>query len=362
MRKTKFISVLVAVVMVLTMCVSAFAGSNSGNSNGNGDPVNKNTEATVTAVDENGKTVPVEAKALAKTDETMKTVTEAGDAEKLITAEEQKLAAAVALAEQSADLDDLKVAAAMNIKVTASEENPVTVTMPVAAAEANGSVVVMQKTADGWKVVPATIAAEKVSATLTEAGDVVVMVAPATAEAPVEEADVPEGAWYEKYENFAIIADIIDAKEATPTEVTTRGAFIKMLYAMANKPATEGTNSFTDMAGFEDIEDAVNWAVANGIVAGYGDGTVKCGKQITREEMVMMLYNFAKYQKAALTETTDLAQYTDADEVSTWAETAVKWANAKEIVVGTSETTLEPTGSSLHCQAYTVLYNYVVTK
>ena len=365
MRKTKFISVLVAVVMVLTMSVSAFATSSPKSPNpgsGSGSAVTKTAPSDVTAVDENGKEVPVEAKDLAKTDDTMKTVTEAGDAEKLIDAQEQKLAAAVALAPQSADLDDLKVAAAKSIKAGASEENPITVTMPIAAAEAKGSVVVMEKTADGWTVVPATIEEGKVSATLTADGDVVVMVAPASAEAPVEEAEVPEGAWYEQYENFAIIADIVTPEDAKPEEVVTRGEFVKMLYAMANKPTGAAANEFTDMEGFEDYEDAINWAVANGICIGYGDGTVKCGKQITREEMVKMLYNFAVYQKGTVTETTDLDQYTDADEVSTWAETAVKWANATEIVVGTSETTLEPSSNSMRCQAFTVLYRYVVAK
>lgn len=362
MKNTKFISVLVAVVMVLAMSVSAFAGTaSSGTSSSTVPEVTATSDGKVTAVDESGNTLAVTAATLSSSSDTMKAINEAGSAEKLISAQEQKLAAAVELAGQSADLDDLKVAAAMSVNVAASKEKPATVTMPITAAEANGSVVVIEKTADGWTVVPATIADGKVSATLTEAGDVVVMVAPATAEAPVEEAG-DAGEWYENFENFAIIADIVEADDARPEDVVTRGEFISMLFNMANKPAATTTNSFTDMAEFASLEDAVNWAVENGICAGYGDGTVRCGKQISREEMVMMLYNFAKYQKASLTETSDLSQYTDADEVSTWAEGAVKWANGKKIVNGTSATTLDPANNSKRCQAFTVLYNYVVEK
>lgn len=90
--------------------------------------------------------------------------------------------------------------------------------------------------------------------------------------------------------------------------------------------------------------DAVNWAVSNGIVGGYGSGLFGPNDTITREQLAAILYHYAEYKGV--------------DQVSDWALTALRWANAEGLVNGTSDTTLTPGGSATLAQVAVMLMRF----
>ena len=59
-----------------------------------------------------------------------------------------------------------------------------------------------------------------------------------------------------------------------------------------------------------------------------------------------------------MTKFADLAGYTDAGKVSSWAVTAMRWAVAEGIIEGTSTATLSPSGDSTRAQVATIFKRF----
>ena len=73
----------------------------------------------------------------------------------------------------------------------------------------------------------------------------------------------------------------------------TRGQMVTILYRMEGKPSVEGLeNVFTDVADGKFYTDAVIWAASEGIVEGNGDGTFNPNGAITREQLATILYRY----------------------------------------------------------------------
>ena len=90
--------------------------------------------------------------------------------------------------------------------------------------------------------------------------------------------DVVSGSWY--YDSVAYVyekglmggtGDGLFAPDLT----TTRGMIVTILYRLAGSPAATAAAGFVDVAAGAWYADAVNWANANGIVTGYGDGPLR---------------------------------------------------------------------------------------
>ena len=135
-----------------------------------------------------------------------------------------------------------------------------------------------------------------------------------------------------------------------PRTDLNRGMMVTILYRIAGKPEVEGAPAFTDVPTGKYFTDPVVWAAGNGITKGISAELFAPDKSLTRQELVTFLYRFAKYMDYDVTKTTDLSAYTDAGEVSKFAQEAFCWAVAEGIVNGTTDTTLSPTNSTNRAQ------------
>ncbi len=97
-------------------------------------------------------------------------------------------------------------------------------------------------------------------------------------------------------------------------------------------PTVSGASGFTDVADGQYYADAVAWAAANNIVGGYGNGLFGPNDTITREQMAAILYRYAQYKGYDVTASTDLSDYSDVAQVSSYALAALQWANAEGLV------------------------------
>ena len=83
------------------------------------------------------------------------------------------------------------------------------------------------------------------------------------------------------------------------------------------------------------VEEITAWAAENGIVTGYPDNTFKGGNNMTRQDLVTMIYRFAEYKGIDVSVTADLdATFSDASDIKRYAKTPVAWAVANDIVNG----------------------------
>lgn len=83
---------------------------------------------------------------------------------------------------------------------------------------------------------------------------------------------------------------------------------------------------------FSDIDDKyISWAAENKIAAGTGNSYFGGDLSLTREQAVCFIYRFAGCPKS---NGSPSAKFSDADQISDWAEEAVAWAEATGIILG----------------------------
>jgi hypothetical protein len=174
--------------------------------------------------------------------------------------------------------------------------------------------------------------------------------------------DVKPGAWYEDAVAFVTARELFNGTSATtfaPELEMTRAMLATVLYRLEGEPAVTSANPYTDVKSGEWYTDAIIWASENGIVNGYGDGIFGTDDNITREQIVTILYRYAKFKGYDVSATTDLAKYDDAGKVSDYALDAVKWANKIGLLNGRTDTELAPQGNATRAEVATLLMRFI---
>lgn len=138
-----------------------------------------------------------------------------------------------------------------------------------------------------------------------------------------------------------------------PQKNATRAQLATMLYRMAGTPAVTDSSSFTDLTQ-DWYMDAIAWAQQNGIIDGLGNGKFGPNKNITREQLVTMLYRMHKTPATSGT----LDGFSDASAVSAWAKDAVQWAVECGILQG-SNGKIKPKGNATREQVAAFLVRYM---
>lgn len=166
--------------------------------------------------------------------------------------------------------------------------------------------------------------------------------------------------WYHLSTDYVIANGLMNGVgdgKFTPHDTTTRGMIVTILYRLEGKPGVSGDCPFNDVKAGSWYEDVVAWAEKNGIVEGYGNGKFGPEDTITREQMATILYRYAEYKGYDVTGKADLTKFTDSDEISTWAKTALSWANANGLVEGDGSK-LMPKGDAERCQIAAILHRF----
>ena len=143
-----------------------------------------------------------------------------------------------------------------------------------------------------------------------------------------------------------------------PTMELDRAMAAQLFYNLEGKPVVTGDSTFTDVTSGHWAVDAITWAAQNDIVAGIGGGLYDPDSNVTREQFAVMLYKYARFKGYDLTATGDLTRFPDAGSISSWAETALSWANGKGLINGHENGTIDPKGSTIRAQAASIMANF----
>ena len=144
-----------------------------------------------------------------------------------------------------------------------------------------------------------------------------------------------------------------------PDVTMSRAMLVTVLYRAAGQPETAGTTGFTDLEDGSWYADAVRWAAANGIAAGYSADRFGPGGAITREQLAVMLWRWAQKQgRITEAEPASLDAYTDGAEISPWAAEALAWAVGAGILQGTGDGQLSPQAPATRAQTAVMLQRY----
>ncbi len=170
-----------------------------------------------------------------------------------------------------------------------------------------------------------------------------------------------QGHWATDAIAFVVRENLFNGTSATtfePNSDMTRAMLVTVLWRLDGEPAPAAENHFTDVAADTYYADAVAWAAENEIVTGYSDTTFLPARNISREELAVILYRYARYKGADTEAAADLSAYTDADRVSAYAADAMGWAVETGIINGRTETTLVPQGESTRAEVATMMQRF----
>jgi len=173
--------------------------------------------------------------------------------------------------------------------------------------------------------------------------------------------DVKSTDWF--YEGVKYVYDngLMFGKNDTtfaPNDTTTRSMAVTVLYRLEGSPAISAVGTFSDVEAGTWYTAATEWAAANGVVSGYGNGRFGPSDIVTREQMAAILYRYAGLKGYDRTKRNDLSSFADASSVSGWAKEAMAWANAENLITGTSPAALSPTGNANRAQIATILMRF----
>ena len=180
------------------------------------------------------------------------------------------------------------------------------------------------------------------------------------AETPLPFTDVTEGDWFYDAVRYAYETGLMDGVGDSlfaPNSETTRAQLVTILYRLEGEPEVSGTSGFTDVEADIWYTDAVAWAAQNGIVNGVSDTEFAPGDDITREQLVTVLYRYAESKGYDVSASADLSGYPDAGQVQDYAQPAMAWAVAEGIVEGV-DGNLNPAGNATRAQIATILMRF----
>lgn len=166
------------------------------------------------------------------------------------------------------------------------------------------------------------------------------------------------GHWAADAVEFVTAREIFNGTGAgkfEPNAGMTRGMLAVALHNLENNPQGYHSQSFNDVASDAWYAEAVQWAASQGIVSGFGDGKFAPNEMITREQLAVMLYRYAKDPQASYT----YLSFNDAGQVGGYAEEAVRWAVANGILTGKPGNLLDPQGNATRAEVAAMLQRFL---
>ena len=146
----------------------------------------------------------------------------------------------------------------------------------------------------------------------------------------------------------------------SPNTGMTRGMFVTALGRLAGiNPDSYKTGKFTDVKADAYYAPYVNWAAQNGIVEGVTATTFAPDTNINREQMAVIMANYAKKLGYDLPKTLQAVTFADNAQISSWAKNAVRAMQQAGILAGKNGNKFDPKGTATRAEVATVLRRFV---
>ncbi len=178
--------------------------------------------------------------------------------------------------------------------------------------------------------------------------------------------DVPEktGWRYEaiKYvKDHGIMNGISGTRNFAPDAPLTRAMFATIIYRMEGSPKASYSAKFPDVPDGNYFSVPIVWANKAGIINGHSNtGLFGTHENITREDMVVIMYRYCRVKGLASGSRADLGRFPDANQISGYAKEAVQWAVANGIINGRSNTgMLDPKGNASRVETAAIIQRFM---
>ena len=169
--------------------------------------------------------------------------------------------------------------------------------------------------------------------------------------------DVATGSYYEDAVDWAVengITQGTDDIHFSPDGICTRAQAVTFLWRAAGSPVVNYLMPFTDVDEGAYYAEAVRWAASTGIVTGLTETTFGTDSVCTRAQAAAMIYRCAQAQGKGFTGAWMFhLPFTDVPE---WAYESVAWCYMNSVTTGVSETSFAPGNDCTRAQIVTFLW------
>lgn len=175
--------------------------------------------------------------------------------------------------------------------------------------------------------------------------------------------DVKADDWFYDAVKFVAAANImvgVDKANTTfaPMQNTTRGTVATLIHRMEETPDAKLAD-FSDVLSGAWYTEAVNWTDDNGVMIGFPDGTFRPEAVVTREQLALVFYRYAKFLGYDVSAADDLSAFVDAEEVGDWAEESMAWAVGTGLIQGRGGARLAPQSTTTRGELATMLCRFL---
>ncbi len=133
----------------------------------------------------------------------------------------------------------------------------------------------------------------KVELRLEQGGDYVMLFDQLSHKTPF--LDVSSDDWFQEDVRFVWRMGWMEGMENgdfAPNQTLTRAQLMQILYNQAGCPEVAGQGDFSDVAEISWYWEAVQWGAQQGVTQGYEDGSFRPNEPISRQQLAVMLYRF----------------------------------------------------------------------
>ncbi len=146
----------------------------------------------------------------------------------------------------------------------------------------------------------------------------------------------------------------------SPNMAMTRGMFVTVLGRMARADISGyKESSFTDVKSNSYYMGYIEWARLNNIIKGVGNGMFAPDKTITREQMAVIIDNYAKAHGFTLPKVYEEKTFVDGDKISAYAKEALQEMQMSGIMSGKGGNFFDPQGEATRGEVSAVIRRFV---
>lgn len=175
--------------------------------------------------------------------------------------------------------------------------------------------------------------------------------------------DVSRSDWFYDYVDYVSSKGYFRGTTETtfsPQRNMTRAMFVVVLSRFDGAKGDSSQSAFTDVAPGAWCTAAINWAAANKIVEGKGDGTFAPDAPITRAQMCAIINRYLNYykknNKVTLSQTGSVSAMSDQNTIPSYAVDAIKQCQRYGLIIGFKDGTFRPNALSTRAHVAAVIY------
>ncbi len=174
--------------------------------------------------------------------------------------------------------------------------------------------------------------------------------------------DIKESDWFYANVQYVVENKLMNGvgnDKFAPNNTLTRAMLVTVLYRNAGEPTTNRSIPFADVDMGAYYANAVSWAKQNGIVNGVTENEFAPDSNITREQIAAIMFRYAQYKGMDAVTLEENLHFTDADEISEYAVSAMNWAVGTGLMKGKSATTINPKDNATRAEIAAILQRFI---